>query len=278
MSRSEASKSPAENAYAAIRSHLLSGRLACGNHVSVLGLAKEMGIGRAAVREAVSRLANEGLLEERRGIGAIVTEPDREDIEELYEFREWVECAATEKAARGIAHEELVQLQEACHEMRAVARLFRDSGKESIDRDLYYRWNYADARFHLAIMRACGNWRAAKVLADQHLLSQTWGASHQRHDLQMLARLYREHARIMRSIRRGEVHEARELMRAHIRFGRESTLSHFDWMQKEQRFDESLLADWPESMKPSLARMEEQMGISEEERKRKRNSDMRKHT
>ena len=49
-------------------------------------------------------------------------------------------------------------------------------------------------------------------------------------------------------------------------------------MQKEQRFDESLLADWPESMKPSLARMEEQMGISEEERKRKRNSDMRKHT
>ena len=273
MSAPEVQKSPAENAYAVIRAQLLSGRLACGSHVSVLGLSKEMGIGRATVREAVTRLANEGLLEERRGIGAIVPQPNREDIEELYEFREWVESAATEKAASGIAHEDLALLKSACNEMRAVAKAFRRSGREYIDRELYYRWNYADANFHLAIMRACGNWRAAKVMADQHLLSQTWGASHQRHDLAMLARLYREHARILRSIRRGDAREAREWMRKHIRSGRDATLADFDWKQKKQRFDESLLADWPESMKPSLACMEEQLGASEEARKRKRDSD-----
>lgn len=50
-------------------------------------LAEEFGVSRTPVREALQRLAIEGLAEVRNGIGTIVTELDFDELQEIYKVR-----------------------------------------------------------------------------------------------------------------------------------------------------------------------------------------------
>jgi DNA-binding GntR family transcriptional regulator len=53
-----------QQAYQCIQGGILSGRMRAGSLVSELSLAKEIGIGRTPVREAIQQLQFEGLLEQ----------------------------------------------------------------------------------------------------------------------------------------------------------------------------------------------------------------------
>ena len=96
-----------ETAYRAIRRRLVTGGLAPGSRVSELGLSKELGISRSPVREAISRLVTEGILDESLGTGASVKQFTRADLEDIYQFREWIEGEAVVEAARRIDREQL---------------------------------------------------------------------------------------------------------------------------------------------------------------------------
>ena len=50
--------------YEAIRGQVLTGRLRPGGRVAELALARELGVSRTPVREAIAQLVHEGLLEQ----------------------------------------------------------------------------------------------------------------------------------------------------------------------------------------------------------------------
>src|SRR5271154_3066675 len=86
-------------AHALILTQMATGVLTAGSALSELSLARELGLSRTPVREAIGQLVAEGLLQ-RSNLGAVVAEATRQDIIELYELREALEVYAIGKVAR----------------------------------------------------------------------------------------------------------------------------------------------------------------------------------
>lgn len=84
---SDKPKDPFSAALDALRERLKSGRLRAGQPLTITDLAHDLGLSATPVREALSRLAGEGLIEDRRGRGYFVRRLDVSDLVELYGLR-----------------------------------------------------------------------------------------------------------------------------------------------------------------------------------------------
>src|SRR5690242_4529687 len=89
-------------AYDRIREMLGRGQFPPGTRVSTLELSKRLGISRTPVREALSQLSSQGLVQEVPGFGVYVQIPQRKELEELYGMREILESYATALATQHI--------------------------------------------------------------------------------------------------------------------------------------------------------------------------------
>ena len=72
------------NALQALRQRLRDGAYPPGAPLVIIELAHELNISATPMREALARLAGEGLIEDRRGWGFCVWQPSREAYEEFY--------------------------------------------------------------------------------------------------------------------------------------------------------------------------------------------------
>jgi DNA-binding GntR family transcriptional regulator len=75
---------PFQIALAAIRDRLLTGALPPGARATAVDLADDLGLSTTPVREALSRLAGEGVLEDRRGQGYFVRRLGAVDVADLH--------------------------------------------------------------------------------------------------------------------------------------------------------------------------------------------------
>ena len=89
----------AERAYVELRDRIVTLHLPPGTVLREDALMQEMGIGRTPLREAVKRLALEGLLEVQPRRGTFVTEVEAADIQNITEVRAELEAYAAELAA-----------------------------------------------------------------------------------------------------------------------------------------------------------------------------------
>ena len=80
-------KDPFSAALDALREDLRDGRLVQGEPLTITDLAEDMGLSATPVREALSRLAGERLIEDRRGRGYFAPRLDVSDLVELYGLR-----------------------------------------------------------------------------------------------------------------------------------------------------------------------------------------------
>ena len=134
-------------AYQGIRRRILDNVYEPGQQVLESALAEELGISRTPVREALIRLANEGLVEliPRHGMRVLPVSPG--DMREIYEVLTALESAAAEiLARRKPSDSELRPLVEATSDMTRALR--------SNDLDA---WAAADASFHHGLVQLAGN-------------------------------------------------------------------------------------------------------------------------
>src|SRR4051794_31738019 len=94
----QAYRTKAEVAADVIRGAILSGELAPGEELAVLGLAQRFGLTLMPLREALSRLDDEGLLEMESHRPAHVADLSRETLQEEYAIRAVLESAAAAQA------------------------------------------------------------------------------------------------------------------------------------------------------------------------------------
>lgn len=88
-----------EQAYRRIRRGIQDGTLGRGAPLSEGRLARRLGISRTPVREALKRLAVEGLVEVLPRRGTFVNVPDMDAVREIFQMREAVEGLAARLAA-----------------------------------------------------------------------------------------------------------------------------------------------------------------------------------
>src|SRR5689334_16840640 len=88
-----------ELAYAQLKADILDGTLRPGDPLGEVDLATRIGVSRTPVREALQRLAMEGLVTWVPGRGAFVSGLSVPDIVELFQLREALESHSARLAA-----------------------------------------------------------------------------------------------------------------------------------------------------------------------------------
>lgn len=116
----ERQESLAERVYATLRENLRTGRISRGVPLQEAILAAQLGVSRTPVREALARLASEGLV---ISDGRNFSGPDlaAADIEEIYALRLLLEPEALRLVATGLRHRrQLAPLRKALEDMSAA--------------------------------------------------------------------------------------------------------------------------------------------------------------
>src|SRR5262245_12295826 len=188
----------------AIEEEVATGKLLPGTHLDEIELAQRFVVSRTPIREALSMLAGEGLLEIRPRRGAVVASITPQRLLEMFEVMAELEAMCARLAARRMTELELKHL-DAAHEAcrKAVERR---------DPDAYYAGN---ERFHQLIY-ACGH---NAFLAEQALALQRRLRPYRRLQLRVRNRLQRsfeEHGAILQALHDGDAERAVEATRAHV--------------------------------------------------------------
>src|SRR3984893_12337230 len=159
-----------ERVYDILRAELLNGGLHPGQKLKMVELTDRFGVSQSVVREALTRLTEQGLLVATPQRGFRVRDLSIEDIAELTETRIQVESLALRLAVeRGDLQWETGIL--AAHPRLERTPVTRDDGTVSED------WAVQHRDYHQALLTGCGNRRLESVansLPDGAGLSRRW--------------------------------------------------------------------------------------------------------
>jgi DNA-binding GntR family transcriptional regulator len=199
-----------ERAYAELRQRILDGRLPAGIRLKETELASELGISRTPVRDALSRLTTEGLLDFRANAGATVAVWSETQIEHVFRIRAMLEPYASEIAASQILDEEISELRELCTIMEQAAR-------RETQRDLD-ELAAANGRFHRLIFDAARSdhlTRLISIASDAPLSLRIFG----RYSPEEVQRSMRHHREVVDALAHRDPSWAASAMRTHILSG-----------------------------------------------------------
>lgn len=195
-------ESRGELAYQFLIDAISSGRLLPGTRIREVDIAKQTGLSRTPVREAINRLQIEGIVSNSATGGTIVTELDQTMISELYVMREVLEGTAAAQAARHASDVEISFLREISDRDETL--------KDTID---VARNNKL---FHVTLYRCSHNRYLLKMLNSLHESMMLLGASTLgREGRPSIARA--EHAAIIDALENRDPEKASEAARKHIR-------------------------------------------------------------
>ncbi|SDJ01642.1 GntR family transcriptional regulator [Paenibacillus naphthalenovorans] len=193
-----------EECYLRLKEDICRGILMPNQHLVELDLAKSYGAGRAAIRTALARLEQEGLVERERYRGARVRLVTEEEAIEILEVRTALEGLAARRAAENATDEDEGVLQDILHEMK-----------------IYYEANdllkYSDCntRLHHMLIKMSGNKTAAKVL-------DTLNSQSVRFQYKTILqrgrpdKSYEDHRAIVEAVIRRDPDAAEQAMRLHL--------------------------------------------------------------
>jgi len=223
-----------QKAYQFIQQRILSGRLPGGSLISEVSLAREIGVSRTPVREAIGQLVAEGFLERVAGRGAAVVQLGRDDLIELYELREALEVYAVGKVARqGPQPADFAAAEEACEQIRQMAAVLESSGRPRLDDSEMQNFLATDLRFHMLLLRMAGNRRLMKVVGDSRLLIRIFSYRREGHDAAQLHGIYRYHREVLDAIGSGDAARAMQLLGEHIQLSKQERLQAYDRWERE---------------------------------------------
>jgi len=204
-----------------IRAAIVDGRLAPGQRLKEEELARELGISRTPVREALLILQAEGLVDAAPNRGAVVKALDADDLEDLYQLRALLEGHAARRAAANISETALVSLRESCDRFE---RIIEGDVQELVKENLL---------FHNVILDASGSRRVSDLVRRVIELplvyrSYIWYSVDQR---RISAHYHRQIAKALEArdgeraelVMKEHVFEARDVLVAHIREREEQT-------------------------------------------------------
>jgi GntR family transcriptional regulator, rspAB operon transcriptional repressor len=109
-----------DSVYDALRHAILSRKFAPGQRLNVHQLAGELGVSLTPVKDALTRLEAEALIQIRPRSGTFVTAVSPDDVAEAFEIRCALECLAAEKALSRAKPEDVEQLRALTGQIGAV--------------------------------------------------------------------------------------------------------------------------------------------------------------
>ncbi|WP_022951669.1 GntR family transcriptional regulator [Leucothrix mucor] len=194
--------------YDALKEDIITGKLAAGKPLRQDEIAKEHGVSKVPVREALLKLESDGFVVFRKNCGATVRELSIAEILHLMDIRVALECKALELAIPNLIQADLVE-----------AKRILD---EYTDEDSLSYWSKMNQRFHHLLYEPCGNVQLLEMIAEVQrkmgptirlLVTETTG----------LTRPQAEHRDILSACEANNVALGVELLKQHIETTKKET-------------------------------------------------------
>ncbi|MEK6443881.1 GntR family transcriptional regulator [Pseudonocardia sp. T1-2H] len=203
-------QSATDRAYSTILRNTLTGKYRAGERLTESRLTADLGLSRIPVREALKRLALDGVIDLHRHRGATIRVTTRRDIAEFFQVRSMLESNSAAAAAgrirepscdaeRGRLIDHMLRLQE------------WTAAPESCGKEEYAKHNH---QFHQLIIDLGGNQLVVKFWDSLQLPVQRL-SFFQRYRLADLKASMNDHFRIAESILAGDSRAAERYAREH---------------------------------------------------------------
>lgn len=188
-----------------LRDMIIQNELAPGDRIREREVCEELQVSRTPLREALHKLASEGLIELVPNRGAVITRPSAEEISDMLQVLGVLEAFAGERVCKFISDEELAEIKALQYEMLAAyARQ---------DRLKYFKLNQ---KIHLAIVKAARsdtllslhsrlNARLYRIRYQSNLKNETWESA------------VAEHDRILEALENRDAEKLSSLLRQHLK-------------------------------------------------------------
>lgn len=108
--------------YDVLRQRIATRQYAPGERLTEAEIAAEFSISRTPVRQALHRLAVEGLIEVKNGVGIRVTEVDDAELRDIYELRMALATLMGRLSPRPLSESDLAELQALKHRLQEMLR------------------------------------------------------------------------------------------------------------------------------------------------------------
>lgn len=197
-------RSVVDDVHEALLERIVAGELVPGARLRQEALAEELGVSRTPLREALVRLASEGLVDFTPNRGATVARRDFGDMQQAWRARLVIEPGAARLAAERRDLDSIERLRESVRRQRVVA------GDVSTSFAL-------NREFHLTLVQASGNTHLAQF-AELLWLTRIGVPifASQAHGREQIRAWANEHEAITEAVAAGQAARAERLTRDHI--------------------------------------------------------------
>lgn len=141
------------HAYEKLRSLITEGQIASGERLDERALAAALGVSRTPIREAVTRLASDGLVEHRPYQGNFVKSFSANQVAGLYDVRRALEMLAAREAVPRLDEDGLAAVRDAL-----------DAASAALEKGDMLGFAEADRSFHRLIVENSGNETLIRLL------------------------------------------------------------------------------------------------------------------
>jgi len=188
-----------------LREAILTARLRPGAAVSEHDIVQMLGVSRTPIREALQRLANEGLVEVRPKIGTFVARMDLDRIREALLMREAIECTMLRRLPVALGRGDVRALERIVSGHRRAVRVGDLPAIMAAD-DAFHR-------MLLDLAQVPGMWRYVREAREMHRRVRVLS----RAESDSARRSVTQHAAVVAALGAGQRAKAVELLRGHIR-------------------------------------------------------------
>ncbi len=204
-----------DQVYDYLRREILTGRFAPGQQLKPEELVTRLKISKMPLKEAIARLAAEGLLDVQAQRGTFVNRVDARELAETFEVRRALEMLAGELAVERVTKADIEQLRALVAEMETLASP-AGAGR-------HLELNY---KFHGLIVGLSDNRRLVEMyhrlrvpiqMAGIHYRSESW--------VNRVAQEQREHRAIVRALEQRDAAATARAISEHIKRGSASLLA-----------------------------------------------------
>jgi DNA-binding GntR family transcriptional regulator len=201
-------------AFTAIRHEILAGRLAPGARLVEADLAARLGVSRNPIREAITRLEQQGLVVSIANRGAFVVQPTPEQAHDMFLLRAHLEHLALRLAFGRTDTGIFAAVTDVSAQMARLAR----SAKQ-LNVDVWADFSLLDAQFHTRLVEASGSaallraWETVAPTDFIFLYDQTRPVAFTRSELQGMAA---RHSQLVRALNNGDPRAAQAELRTHF--------------------------------------------------------------
>jgi DNA-binding GntR family transcriptional regulator len=195
-------------AYEVLRHRILAGELIQGQTISQEHLAAQLGVSTTPLREALRRLAAEGLVTLDAHRDARVTRLDANEARSLFEVREQLDPLATKLAASQRSELDIVAIEAALKDLEPLST--STDPQMMLAHRAFHRSVYRASHNQLLMSLLEGLWDKADRYRQVGLQSKPDSAADRE-------RVRREHIAIAEAVTTGNAKVAERVMRQHVR-------------------------------------------------------------